>query len=159
MLKKSAFNQDRGHITKGNDKISKQLIDDTNNSAKLQLREEQLDIAKKWIQTGQVTMHKEVFTEEKNITVPVTREELVIEKKVLDGKAPNKMDRHTEKIRIPISEERIEVIKHPLVLEDVEIYKHQFQETECIEKTLKKEQIHLETTGDPKIIDKEVEKQ
>ncbi|GAA3318321.1 hypothetical protein GCM10020331_020620 [Ectobacillus funiculus] len=30
---------------------------------------------------------------------------------------------HTETIRIPISEERIEITKHPTALEDISIYK------------------------------------
>ena len=140
-----------------NSPISEQILDDTGYDATLKLREEQLDISKKWVQTGDLTMHKEVFTEEKNIVVPVTREELVIEKNVFNTKAPNQLDRHTETIRIPISEERIEVTKHPVVLEDVSIYKQQFQETESFEETVKKENVHFEINGDPAIRDKETE--
>ncbi|MTK11548.1 MAG: YsnF/AvaK domain-containing protein, partial [Clostridiaceae bacterium] len=106
----------------------------------IQLHEEKLDIAKKWIQTGEVNIHEEVLTEEKNITVPVNRKELVIEKKGSDG--------NSEAIRIPISEERVEIIKHPIVLENVEVFKHQYQDIKSIEETLKKEKLHVETTGD-----------
>ncbi len=125
----------------------------------LQLREEELDIFKKWVQTGEVTIHKEVVTEEKTIVVPVTREELVIEKKNLDAEKTDEMSKDAETIRIPISEERIEIVKHPTVLEDVTIYKRQFQENEHVEETLKKERVHVETIGNAKIIDKETEKQ
>ncbi|GIM27733.1 hypothetical protein CPJCM30710_03990 [Clostridium polyendosporum] len=137
-----------------NHKNPEQVINDINTDAKLQLRKEKLDIVKKWIKTGEVAVHKEAFTVEKNITVPVTREELVIEKKVLNTDSPDQTNNHIETIRIPISEERIEVTKHPVILEDVEIYNHQFQEIEHIKETLKKEKLHVKTTGKSKVINK-----
>lgn len=168
MLKKLVFNQEKNQIQQDNttrtksyvndNKISEKVINDTDNEAKLQLHEEQLDIVKKWMQTKDVTIHKEVLTEEKTITVPVTREELVIEKKLLDEESPNKTDGNREVIRIPISEERIEVTKHSVVLQDIEIYKRQFQENKYIQETLKKEKLHLEITGNPKVINEATEK-
>jgi uncharacterized protein (TIGR02271 family) len=131
---------------------------DAVSGTKLQVREEQLDISRKLVKTADVTMHREVCTEEKNIIVPVTREELVIEKKVLDPEDPDHVEAHTETIRIPIHEERIEVIKHPVVLEDVIVYKNQFVEMETVEETLKKEKVHVETTGNVEVIEKETEK-
>jgi uncharacterized protein (TIGR02271 family) len=124
------------------------------NGSTLKIREEQLDISKRQIQTGEVTMHTEVSTEEKIIKVPVTHEELVIKKKVLDGESSNNDIGHTETIRIPISEEQVEVIKRPVVLEDVNIYKHQFHENKHIEETVKKEKVNIKTIGNPRIIDK-----
>ena len=141
-----------------NREVSEQVIYVTDHSAKLQLHEEKLDITKKWIKTGEVAIHKEIFTEEKTITIPVIHEELIIEKKVLDAENTDQTGEHTEIIRIPISEERIEVIKHPTVLEDVAIYKRQFQETKPITETLKKEKVHIETTGNPEVIDRNIEK-
>lgn len=110
----------------------------------IQLHEEKLDIAKKWIQTGEVNIHEEVLIDEKNITVPVNRKELVIEKKDANG--------NVEAIKIPISEERIEIVKHPIILEDVKIFKRQYQDIKSVEETLKKEKLHVETTGDTAVI-------
>ena len=45
----------------------------------LQLREEQLDIKKERVQTGEVKVHKEVVEEPKTFTIPIKREEMVIE--------------------------------------------------------------------------------
>lgn len=119
-------------------------------NTKIQLHEEKLDIAKKWVQTGEVNIHEEVLTEEKNITVPVNHKELVIEKKGSDG--------NSEAIRIPISEERVEIIKHPIVLENVEVFKRQYQDIKPVEETLKKEKLHVETTGDAAVTYNESEK-
>lgn len=136
--------------------IPKQIInDDTNQEVTMQIREEQLDIAKKLIQTGEVTVHKELLKEDKHLVIPVTREELVIEKKIPDTKSPDTTNRPMETIRIPISEERIEIIKQPVVLNNVSINKRRLKETKRIEATLKKEKVNLEITGIPKIINKD----
>jgi uncharacterized protein (TIGR02271 family) len=114
---------------------------------KLQLREERLNISKEIVQTAEINFHKESFTEEKTFTVPVIREELVIEKRFLpEGK--------TEIIRIPIKEERVEIVKHPVVLEDVSYHIEEFQENKCIEKTLKREKLIIQTEGSAAVTDK-----
>ncbi|MDQ2908649.1 MAG: YsnF/AvaK domain-containing protein [Candidatus Eremiobacteraeota bacterium] len=59
----------------------------------LQLREEQLDVAKERVE-GEARVRKDVVTENRTITVPVQREELVVER---DGQAP---------VRIPMSDEK-----------------------------------------------------
>ena len=137
--------------------MSKQSIDSDNQVQKLQLHEEQLDISKIWIQTGEITVRREVVTEIKRIEVPVVREELVIEKKVLDATSLDQQAQHTETIRIPISEERIEIIKHPTALEDISIYKNTFEETIQIDETLKKEILDVNTTGSPIVIERQAD--
>lgn len=117
----------------------------------IKIREEQLDIAKKLVQTGEVTVHKEVLREDKNLVIPVIREELVIEKKVMDNLTPDKADKPVETIRIPISEEQIEVKKQPVVLNNVSIFKHKIHETKRVEGNLKKEKVHVEVIGKAKV--------
>lgn len=86
--------------------------------------------------------------------MPITRENLVIEKKVFAG-APNKKDGITETIRIPLKEERFNITKRPVLLNDVSVYKRKFQGSQRIEETVEKDRVHLETTGDPYITVKE----
>lgn len=112
----------------------------------LQLKEEQLDIKRKWVQTGEVSWHKEVLTEEKNITIPVKREEMVIEQKYFDSESPEKLIR-SETIRIPIREERIEIKKVTYNLEEVDIYLKQIQQTVVIDEILKREVLNRKTSG------------
>jgi len=121
------------------------------NKIDLQLKEEKLDITKKWLQTGEVTWHKEIINEEKNVVVPVSRQELVIEKKIIDPRNPNRFE-DSEIIRIPISEERIEIIKHSVVLEEVEIYKREIEELNQINESVKKEILHIQTIDDPIVV-------
>lgn len=125
------------------------------NAVKLKIREEQLDISKKWLETAEVTAHKEVIREERTVVIPVTREELVIEKRALSNEASGESAGHTETIRIPISEERIEVSKHHVDLEKVKVYRRQFDETKKVEETLKKELLHVKTVGHPIVVNTE----
>lgn len=120
------------------------------NIEKLLLREEKLDISKNKVQTGDVNIYKDIIKEDKTITVPIVREELVIENQRANNKG-------FETIRIPINEEQIEVIKHPMVLEEVDIYNDNYKGMKHIETTLKKEILRTETSGDGKIIDNQGE--
>lgn len=121
-------------------------------SAKLRLLEEDLAISKHWIKTGDVTMRREVIHEEKTIVVPITREELIIEKTTL---APDSTpDELPQIIRIPLTEERAEVVKHTVVLNDVDIYTRQFTDKAQIDATLKKEKLQVIKQGHPNIRDK-----
>ncbi len=117
--------------------------------AKMTFREEQLDIEKDRVRTGDVDIHKEVVTDEKNVTVPVSREELVVEKTKFDH------GKQTETNRIPLSEERIDVDKDSVQLNDVSVHKEQYQDTETVEETLKKEKLAMDKKGDAKVTDKE----
>jgi uncharacterized protein (TIGR02271 family) len=151
--KSHQYDLDTNNVT-----TKKKATDNRDGIAKMQLREEQLDISKEKVQIGGVNMHKETFTEEKNITIPVTREELVIEKTVLDSGSHNKAEAHTEIIRIPISDERIDISKHKVELENVSVYNHKYQEKKNITETLKKETVKISTTGSAKVANEKISK-
>ena len=117
----------------------------------LKLREEVLDITKKQVPTGSVKVHKEIIEDEQIITVPVRREEMVIEKiEIHDG-----IKEEPEIIRIPLMEERVEVVKHPVHIAEVSVSKQQVMNMEEIKETLKKEEVHLEVIGHPDVRNEE----
>ncbi|MCT8136480.1 YsnF/AvaK domain-containing protein [Anaerobacillus sp. CMMVII] len=115
--------------------LNAKRMDHITNKETIQLREEQLDIRKKRVQTGEVKIHKEVVEEQRTFTVPIRREEMVIEAG---------MD---EEIRIPLKEEEIEINKHPVQVNDVSITKRQIEEIEQVKARLKKETAHYEVEG------------
>jgi uncharacterized protein (TIGR02271 family) len=125
----------------------RKTLNNTKDSARLQLREEQLEISKELVDIADVTFHKEVINEEKTVTVPVIREELVIEKRSNGNK-------YSEVMRIPLTEERVEIVKNPIKLEDVSIYRNRYQETEHLEETIMKEKAHIKTSGNVKVVGK-----
>lgn len=109
----------------------------------LEVKEEQLEIAKKWIQTGEVSIHKEITTEEKTFIIPLVREELVIQKKTLGADIQKHGAAYVETIRIPLSEEKVEFAKQTVVLEEISIYKEQIEEIRRVEEKLKREKLKV----------------
>ena len=119
---------------------SRQNINNPNEIATLKLRQEQLAVAKKWIQLGEVKIYKVAIAEEKTFTVPVIREELVIEKKSFPLAAPNHENIPVDAVHILLSKEQVEFTKHKVTLENVSIYKQQIKDVKHIEETLKREE-------------------
>lgn len=122
-------------------------INDESKDFTFQLKQEQLDIARKWVQTGEVKIYRETYTEEKNFLVPVSREELVIEKKCDASQKKEYKDVATEVIRIPISEERVAFTKEKIDLEQVSIYKQQIEDIKHIEEIVRREEPVIKTHG------------
>ena len=108
--------------------------------ATFQIKKEQLDIAKEWVQTGDVVIYRETITEDKTFIVPIKREELVIKKKNLASITPGQKDMPEEIIRIVLNEEYVEFNKHTVDIEDVSVYKQQILDIKHIEETLKREE-------------------
>ncbi|MCB2294922.1 YsnF/AvaK domain-containing protein [Clostridium algoriphilum] len=117
-----------------------QLIDDPSKDVSLKIKQEELDISKRWMQTGGINVHRESFTINKNFTIPIEHVDLVIEKKDLSSAIPDNKDISPEIIRIPLSEENVEFTKHKVSLEDVSIYKQKIEDIKEIETTLKREE-------------------
>lgn len=113
----------------------------------LELRAEQLEIDKHQVRTGEVEIRKEIVREEKTITVPVTHEEVVIERRAVDGVESDTPVGKNETIRIPVSEERIEINKHNVVTEEIDISTRNVEETRHIEDTLKREEARVDRAG------------
>lgn len=104
------------------------------------IKEEQLNIAKQWLQTADVKVYRETLTSEKSFSIPVKREELVIEHVILSSSTKGQKDAIPEVIRILLSEEEVKFTKTMVHLEDVSIYKQQIEDIKHIEETLKREE-------------------
>jgi len=131
------------------------------------VREEVLQAHKQLVVTGEVLIRKKIITEEKTITVPITREELVIERRPGSGELPAQPVSEDETLeealkdggtlRIVVREEQVRVEKYPVVKEEIVISKRQILETKHISDTLKREEAHLEAVGNVNIHGNEVD--
>ncbi|MBM4763049.1 YsnF/AvaK domain-containing protein [Bacillus sp. B15-48] len=108
----------------------------------LRLREEQLDIKKERVQIGEIKVHKDVVVEQKTFTVPIKREEMVIEAG------------DENELRIPLKEEEVIINKRPVQVNKVSITKRQIEETQQIKEKLKKETAHIDVAGNADVIKK-----
>ncbi len=115
----------------------------------IQLSEEHLRADKETVNTGDVKVRKEVHTEQRQITVPVEHEEVVIERRAVNKTGSGEMK--AEEIRIPVKEERVRVSKEPVVTEEVTVGKRKVRENKTVSGTVRKEEAVVESTGTAKV--------
>ncbi|HEY9013868.1 MAG TPA: YsnF/AvaK domain-containing protein [Gemmatimonadales bacterium] len=121
-------------------------------SQSIELREEELRAEKERVQAGEVRVRKEVVSEERTLEVPVSREEVVIERRPAAGGRTASGDiEEGDEIRIPLMEEEVRVEKTPVVREEVSLKKRQVQGTEKVSDTVRREEARIEQTGDANI--------
>lgn len=121
----------------------------------VQLLGEVLRVHKERIARGEVRLRKEVVTENQTIQVPVSREELIIERTAGSGTAASGETIGQEKeIRIPLSEERVQVEKRPVVREEVEIRKRRVEETKEVGDQVRHEELRVDKDENVKVDDR-----
>lgn len=119
---------------------------------KLQLRQEQLRIEKERVSAGEVNVRKEVTTETQTVQVPVEREEVVITRTNPGSTVGDAGTiQENEEIRVPLSEERVNVSKETVVTGEVDISKRKVTDTQTVQGTVRKEDVKVE--GDNARID------
>ena len=83
----------------------------------------------------------------RTIEVPVTREEVVIERRpAAQGQKADGDIAEGEAIRIPLMEEEVRVEKTPVVREEVTLKERQIQDTERVSETVRREEARIEET-------------
>jgi uncharacterized protein (TIGR02271 family) len=119
---------------------------------RIELREEELRAEKERVHAGEVRVRKEVVTEERNLEVPVSREEVVIERRpAAAGRTASGDIEEDEEVRIPVMEEEVRVEKTPVVREEVTLKKRQVQGTEQVSDTVRREEARIDQSGDARI--------
>jgi len=115
----------------------------------LQLREEELVANKERVETGHVQVGKEVVTEQRTLDVPVTHEEVTIERRPVDRRpSDSPIDDHGQTLEIPVREERVDLDKRTVVYEEVEVGKREVQDTQQVSGTVDREEARIENEGD-----------
>ncbi|MED3855661.1 YsnF/AvaK domain-containing protein [Priestia megaterium] len=131
---------------------ARELPYETEGHRSVQLREEQLNVRKERVQTGEVQLRKEIVEELRTVQVPVMREEVYVERRpVVDGQYDGSPLTENEIIRIPVMEERIEVTKRPVVVEEVIIGKRKIQEIKEVQDTVRREEAQIEQSELPAV--------
>jgi uncharacterized protein (TIGR02271 family) len=116
----------------------------------VQLREEQLRANKTTENAGEVDVRKEVHTERRSVNVPVEREEVVIERRPVSGRASGG-DIRAEEIRIPVKEEKVRVGKETVVKEEVNVGKRKVRDNKTVSADVRSEELVVESEGEAKV--------
>jgi len=121
---------------------------------KIKLREEQLRVDKTRVSAGEVGVHKVVTTERKTVEVPVEREEVVITRRAAPGTRDAGTINENEEIRVPVSEEQVNVSKDTVVTGEVEIGKRKVTENRKVSDDVRSEDVRVDKTGNARVSDR-----
>jgi uncharacterized protein (TIGR02271 family) len=117
--------------------------------ATVELREEELSTRKTSVEAGRVRVGTEVTSSQQSLDVPVTHEEVTIERHAVNRRpADDPIGDESETLTIPISAEQVSVDKRSVVYEEVSLGKQHVAETKQVTGTVRKELIDVDAEGD-----------
>ena len=117
--------------------------------ATVQLRQEELAARKQAVDAGRVSLGTEVVQEQQTIEVPITREEVRIERHPVDRRPSNTpISATSDTLSLPVHEEQLTTEKHAVVYEEVNLGKRAVRDTQQVSATLRKEVVDVDTIGD-----------
>lgn len=110
--------------------------------------EERLNVSKR-TSTAEATITKEPMTETKEVEVPVTHEELTIERRpASDATTAERPVQSKTEIKVPLTREEVEVTKEPYVKEEVVVKKEPVTETRNVSERVTSERVNVKDRGD-----------
>lgn len=128
-----------------------------NDTERIRLHEEQVDVQKHKKDLGEVQVSKNVVEDTKTVEVPIQREEIHIKKVTPSEGEVDDNAFEEEEFVVPISEEEVSVNKNTVVTGEVEIEKQTHQDTETVSETTRREELDVQDdTG--KVIDDDAKK-
>jgi uncharacterized protein (TIGR02271 family) len=116
--------------------------------SRVTLSEEELAIQRQQRQAGEVSIHKEVESRHVRENVPVSREEVVIERRPAQPGMGTSARIEEGDVRIPITEEELVVEKRVVPKEELLVKKTEVVENETVEADLRRERAEVNEHGD-----------
>src|SRR5689334_20739024 len=111
--------------------------------------EERLHAGTETVETGKVRLHKRVVTEEQQVTVPVSHEEVhVVREPIENGRAGGTIGE--EDVEVTLHEERPVVAKETVAVERVGLDTETVREEQQVREKVRKEQVEVVDDADPK---------
>jgi len=118
-------------------------ITEHDNELRVQRTEEELAAGTREREAGEVRVRKNVRTDRESVEVPTRHEEVSVERVPLSGEA-SEAQIGDDEINVPVTEEEVVVSKRPVVKEEVRIRKDVVEDTEVVEKDVRREEIDVE---------------
>jgi uncharacterized protein (TIGR02271 family) len=112
------------------------------------VRDEQLDVGTEVRETGRVRLRKHTYTDTETVEVPVSREEVVVEREPVDpDSAEARGDTGDEEVVVTTREE-VPVVDKTATAEKVTVDKNTVRDTERVSATVQHEDVEIEGEGD-----------
>jgi uncharacterized protein (TIGR02271 family) len=122
---------------------------DADEQRTLELREEELMARKRQVEAGEVTLRKDVVSEERSVDVPVRHEEVVIERRPVDRQpTDDRIGDDQQTINVPVRGEQVELDKDTRVYEEIGVEKRTIQDTAHVQGTVRREEAVIDSEGD-----------
>ncbi len=128
----------------------KSELEASENEETIELREERLAVDKETVQSGEVVVEKYTESKVEEFDVPVNMDNVTVERRAVEGEPLFETYNNTEDsdddlgiIRIPVTKERIRVIKEHVVTEEIVITKEVVEKIEHISGTVKHDDIRV----------------
>jgi uncharacterized protein (TIGR02271 family) len=104
--------------------------------------EERMQVSKR-VAMAEATITKEPTTETKTVEVPVTHEEMTVERRPADRSTSERPSSTKTEVKVPLSKEEVQVTKEPYVKEEVVVKKEPVTETETVSDTVTSERVDV----------------
>jgi uncharacterized protein (TIGR02271 family) len=122
--------------------------------ATLRLHEEQLAARKRTVEAGRVSLGTEVVEEEQTLEVPITREEVTIERHPVARRPSDEpITAASDALTVAVHEDQVAVDRQAVVYEEVSLGKRAVQETQHVADTVRKEVVDVDATGEVEVSD------
>ena len=145
-----------GTVTTGTDRVETERRDvvDTdrraavdNDSDSMVLRDEHLQVGTERKASGRVRLRKQSYTTTETVEVPVTREEVVVERESIDANSAEARVDGDNEVSVTTYEET-PVANKTVDAEKVSLGKRQVQETETVSEELRHEDVEIDRDGE-----------
>lgn len=114
------------------------------------LDEEQLEVHKERVQTGEININKRIVEEQQEMDVPIERDDVTVERRpVADSGNPDEEIKKEpyqvgDELHIPVVEERLVVTKIEVVTEEIVVTKRKIKDTDHISETIRREEVDID---------------
>jgi uncharacterized protein (TIGR02271 family) len=127
------------------------IIERPDDVAVVQLREEELGVAKQWTQAGEVLIRKKVETRTDRIPVELGYEEVSVQRVPVNRMLAEgeRAEPHQEgdTLIVPVVEEEIVITKRLVIREELHVTKRRLSRQREVTGQVRKEHLDVETTG------------
>lgn len=133
----------------GGAEVTTDRRDTTGADPSVTLSEERVNVDKERVQTGAVRLRKYVVHDTETVEVPVEREEVRLERTPVDGdRAVRGGELGEDEASVTLSEERVNVTKETVPVEEVSLHKETVRGTETVREDVAREELEVDGAGD-----------
>ncbi len=117
---------------------------------KIQRSEEELRAGTREREAGSMRVRKKVVTDHERLEVPVSREEVEVERVPVDRET-SEQEIGDDEVRVPLTEEEVVVEKRPVAKEEIRIRKDAVEDTEVVEEDIRREEVDIDDESEQRL--------